>query len=477
MEDLKLLIVDDDESVLTVLGRFLKDKGLKVGAARDGKDALGRLSSGGYPIALVDVNLPGKNGLELLKELRETGVDAEVIIMTAEQTLDNTVEAMKRGAFDYIAKPFDLTELEIIVDRAIQNVKLKRELGELKDRLKEKSAASAAFVGKSKKIQAVFKTVGKVAERDVTVLISGESGTGKELLARLLHAKSLRHDGPFVAVNTAAVPRELMESELFGHEKGSFTGATEQRKGKFEIADRGTIFLDEIGDTTPELQSRLLRAIQEREFYRVGGKDPVRVDVRILTATNQDLEKAVEEGRFREDLFYRLNVVHIELPPLRERPGDALLLADHFLEKFADEAGIARKTLSKEAEERLDRYQWPGNVRELENTLRRAVLLSPNVQISGADLMLPEKRRQRKDLEELITERLTEFLEKTHLTGKQELYDTIMPLMEKPLLTLVLRKTGLNQVKASELLGINRNTLRKRIKDLKINLTKLEAHE
>ncbi|MEE8575586.1 MAG: sigma-54 dependent transcriptional regulator, partial [Thermodesulfobacteriota bacterium] len=394
---------------------------------------------------------------------------------TAEQTMTNTVQAMKNGAFDYIAKPFDLTELEIIVDRALENIKLKHELGNLKSRLKEKLSSESTLVGKSRPIQNVFKTVGKIAAQDVTVLLYGESGTGKELLAKLIHTNSLRSDGPFIAMNTAAVPAELMESELFGHEKGSFTGATERRMGKFELASGGTLFLDEVGDTTLELQARLLRAIQEKEFYRVGGREPVKVDTRIITATNHDLTTAVEEKKFREDLYFRLNVVKIELPTLAEREGDIPLLTEYFLERFATEMNIDHKTLTKEAMERMQKYPWPGNVRELENILRRAVLLSPNVMLTPADLLLPEKRRRKRNLEDIITERLTDFLDKTPKSGKQELYDTIIPLMEKPLLSLVLKKTDGNQVHAAELLGINRNTLRKKIKELKINLKKIKS--
>ena len=423
-----------------------------------------------FTIALLDINIPAKSGLELLKEAKEKGIKTPIIIMTAEQSMSNTLEAMKRGAFDYITKPFDLSELEIIIERAMENDRLVKELSKLKDRLKEKLSEESTFIGKSRKIQSVFKTVGKIALQDVTVLVEGESGTGKELLARLIHTNSLRSEGPFVAVNTAAVPKELMESELFGFEKGAFTGATERTLGKFELSEGGTIFLDEVGDMTLELQSRLLRIIQEREFYRIGGKEPIAVDTRIIAATNHDLEKLIEKKKFREDLYFRLNVVRIDLPPLRERKSDISLLAEYFLNLFAVEMGVERKSLTKASLASMENYGWPGNVRELENILRRAVLLSPNIMLSPDDLRLPQKRKNKNSLEDIITDRLVEFLEKTPDGGNQELYDTIIPIMERPLIKLVLKKTRGNQVQASELLGINRNTLRKKIKELNIDL-------
>ncbi|MDO8426592.1 MAG: sigma-54 dependent transcriptional regulator, partial [Deltaproteobacteria bacterium] len=277
---------------------------------------------------------------------------------------------------------------------------------------------------------------------------------------------------PFIAVNSAAVPSALMESELLGFEKGAFTGATEGKKGKFELADGGTLFLDEVGDMTTDLQARLLRVIQEREFFRVGGKESLRVDVRIVAATNQDLDKAVQDKRFREDLLFRLNGVTLQLPPLRERKGDIPLLAEYFLNKSRHEFGGELKTLSQKALEAMESYRWPGNVRELENILRRAVLLSPSINLTPEDLNLPQARHKKESLEEIITLRLRPFIEKTDHNGNQELYDFIMPFMERPLIKLVLEKTRGNQVQAAEVLGINRNTLRKKIKDLNIKIDK-----
>ena len=466
----KVLIVDDDEAILWVLRRMFEDKKIAISEARDGKTALDMLKTQEFSIAIMDIRMPEKDGLDVLKEIKEAGSKTPIIIMTAQGTMKNAIEAMKRGAFDYITKPFDISEIELMVDKAIEHKALKEEVSSLKDRLKERWAKEITFVGKDKAVQNIFKTIGKIAPQDVTVIIQGESGTGKELLAKLIHINSPRNEGPFVAVNSAAIPKELMESELFGFEKGAFTGAVEARQGKFELAHNGTLFLDEIGDMSLDLQSKLLRAIQEQEFYKVGGKQPIKVDVRIIAATNQDLEKAVEEKRFREDLLYRLNVVTIKLPPLRNRKDDIPLLTEYFLHKFQEEMGIEPRTLSSKAIDALKEYTWPGNVRELENILRRAVLLSPNPVLSPDDLALPQKRQAKESLEDIIYNRLEGFINNINIKDKHELYDTVLPFMERPLIRLVLKKTGGNQVKTAELLGINRNTLRKKIKELGIKV-------
>ena len=466
----KVLIVDDDESILWILQRMFKDKKIETVEARDGKSALEMLKDQDLSIAIMDIRMPEKDGLDVLREIKETGCQTPIIIMTAQGTMKNAVEAMKHGAFDYITKPFDIGELEILVDRALEHRKLKEEVANLKDRLKERVAKEITFIGKSKAVQDVFKTVGRIAPKDVPVIIQGESGTGKELVAKLIHTNSPRNEGPFIAVNSAAIPRELMESELFGYEKGAFTGAIETRLGKFELANNGTLFLDEIGDMALDLQSKLLRAIQGQEFYRVGGKQPIQVDVRIIAATNQDIEKAVEEKKFREDLLYRLNVVTIKLPPLRSRKEDIPLLAEYFLQKFQEEMGIEPRTISSNAANALKSYSWPGNVRQLENILRRAVLLSPNPMLTPDDVSLPRERRNRESLEDIISSRLEGYINSIDASGKHELYDTIVPFMERPLIKLVLKKTGGNQVKTAEILGINRNTLRKKIKELGIKV-------
>lgn len=474
MNALKVIIADDDESILWVLERFFADKKIIALKAADGVAAVNLLKTSGARLAVVDINMPGKDGLEVIKEARKAGCVAEFIVMTAESTMTNAVEAVKAGAFDYITKPFDLDELTVTVDRALENVQLREKVATLSERLKEKLAVETVFIGKSKAVQTVFKTAAKVAPKDVTVLILGPSGTGKELLAKLIHANSPRHAGPFIAVNSAAVPRDLMESELFGFEKGAFTGAVEAKKGKFELADKGTLFLDEIGDMALDLQARLLRVIQEKEFYRVGGKETVKVDVRIITATNQNLDKAVAEKRFREDLLYRINGVTLELPALRERRTDIPLLAAHFIEKFSNEFNTGSRAISQKALDALEAYHWPGNVRELENIIRRALLLSPNSVLTPSDLNLPEARQKNDSLEEIITAKLKPFIDKTDTAGKQNLYDLIMPFIERPLIRLVLEKNKGNQLQAAEVLGINRNTLRKKIKTLKINIAKIK---
>lgn len=466
----KVLIADDDEAILWVIQQMFKDKKIETAEARDGKTALEMLKSQDFSVAIMDIKMPEKDGLDVLKEIRTDGLKIPIIIMTAQGTMKNAIEAMKRGAFDYITKPFDIGELEIIVDRALEYRKLKDEVSNLKDRLKEKWASEVTFVGKSKAVHDVFKIVGKIAPKDVPVIIQGESGTGKELVAKLIHTNSPRNEGPFIAVNSAAIPKELMESELFGYEKGAFTGAVETRLGKFELANNGTLFLDEIGDMPLDLQSKLLRAIQGQEFYRVGGKQPIKVDVRIIAATHQDIEKAVEEKRFREDLLYRLNVVVIKLPPLRNRKEDIPLLAEYFLQRFQEEMGIEPMTLSPKAAEAINAYLWPGNVRELENILRRAAILSPNPVLSPDDLALPQKKQSKESLEDIIYNRLEGFINNIDVKGKHELYSTIVPFMERPLIRLVLKKTGGNQVKTAELLNINRNTLRKKIKELGIKV-------
>ena len=466
----RVLIVDDESDIRWVLNRLLKEKKLDVVEAGDGRRALDLLLNEDFSLALLDINIPEKDGLEVLTELKESGIVTPVIIMTAQSTMQNAIEAMKRGAFDYITKPFDIDEIDLLVDRALEFKGLKREVVSLKERLHERWADETHFVGKSKAVEGLFKTVGRIAPKDVSVILQGESGTGKELLAKLIHMNSSRSNGPFIAVNTAAIPKELMESELFGFVKGAFTGAIETRRGKFELADGGTLFLDEIGDMPIDLQSRLLRAIQEQEFYPIGAKEPLRVDVRIVSATNRDLEKEVANKRFREDLYYRLNVVTIKLPPLRARRDDIPVLAEYFLRKFQDEMGVEVRKLSPKALETLTSHRWPGNVRELENTLRRAVLLSSNPVLSMEDLAIHDTIKPRESLEDIIYSRLEEFISRIDSTTRQELYDTILPFMERPLLKLVLKKTGGNQVRAAELLGINRNTLRKKIRELGIKV-------
>jgi len=472
MKRQKILIADDDKSMLWLLDSFFSEKGLTTLKASNGLEAEAILTESSPDIALLDINMPGKDGLQILRDRGNGGHETSFIIMTAEATMGNTVEAMKLGAFDYIGKPFDFNELEIIVERALKDRSMRKRLKRLSTRLDEGLAESTVFVGKSKAVQEVFKIVGRLATGDVDVMVLGESGTGKELMARILHASSPRKDGPFVAVNAAAVPAGLMESELFGHEKGAFTGATEARPGKFALADGGAIFLDEVGDMSPDLQARLLRVVQEREFYRVGGKTPVKVDVRIIAATNHDLPAMVKEKRFREDLWFRLGGMTITMPPLRKRRSDISRLAEYFLGRFSEEFGSGPRTLSDGALEAMRHYRWPGNVRELENVIRRAVLLCSTMEILPCDLNITAGERRGDSLENVIATRLKPFIEKTDLDGRQDIYELIMPFMERPLLRLVLERTCGNQLRAAEVLGINRNTLRKKIRSLGIDKKK-----
>ena len=474
----KILIIDDDESIRFVLKKALGKDGYLVTEASDGAAALSLLSSGSYPVAIMDIMMPGMDGLTALARMKEAGIDTYAIMMTAHGSMKTAIEAMKSGAFDYITKPFDVDEVTLLVQRALENRAMAAEVENLKASLRERYEVGA-IVGKSQAMQEIFKTVGRVAATDVTVLIMGESGTGKELIARAIHAHSKRVGGPLVVVNSAAIPRELMESELFGHEKGAFTGAASRKIGKFEQASGGTIFLDEIGDMGQNLQAKLLRALQEKEFERVGGTETLKADVRIIAATHRDLEEAVGAKTFREDLYYRLNVVSITLPPLRERKEDIPALVEHFLVKTAQELGTPKKSLTSKAVKRLMENDWPGNVRELENCIKRAVVLS------GSTAILPEdvdvlmkggkagmKTAEDMTLESMLQDRIHCFLKKTRKLHKDDVYSSVISIVEKPLIQMALMETNFNQVKAADLLGINRNTLRKKIKELDVRIIK-----
>jgi two-component system nitrogen regulation response regulator GlnG len=467
----RVLVADDEESIRFVLKKAMEKKGYSVDLAEDGIQTLEKIKGGRYSLIFMDIIMPGESGLDILSKVTDT----PVIIMTAQDTMKNAVEAMKRGAYDYITKPFDIAEVDILAARAINAWKLSREVAELKKEIKGKYAVGGEIIGKSDVMKQLYKLIGKVAASDLTVLIRGESGTGKELIARAVHYHSNRSSGPFVAINSSAIPKDLLESEFLGHEKGAFTGAHERKIGKFEVAEGGTIFLDEIGDMPVDLQAKILRVIQEKEFERVGGNRPIPVDVRITAATNQDLERAMKEGRFREDLYYRLNVVPIVVPPLRERKGDIPLLVDHFLRRFRDELDVEEKVMTPEAMRILNNYNWPGNVRELENTVKRAMVMSSGSKILPEDLPTavfgePHVKGARfKSLDELWEEKLKTFIDKGDCLKMKDLYDLIIRQVERPLLRFVLEKTNGNQVKASEILGINRNTLRKKLTELEMD--------
>ena len=467
----KIVVADDEESVRWTLKKALERSGYAVYTVSDGKAAVDTAERVSADLVLMDIKMPTLDGLEALSLMRDRHPEAMVIVMTAFGSLKAAVEAMKRGAYDYITKPFDFEELTLLVRRALEVQSLTRELSRLKAQLKDRQELDE-IVGTSPEMQGVFKLVGQVADSDATVLVEGESGTGKELIARAIHKNSPRHDGPFVTVNCAAIPKDLLESELFGHEKGAFTGALTTRRGKFELADGGTIFLDEIGEMDPALQTKILRIFEERRFERLGGEVPITTNVRIVAATNRDLQALVARGLFREDLFYRLNVVTIMLPPLRGRREDIPVLITHFLQLYARDDG---KDISPEAIKCLLRYHWPGNVRELENVIKRACLLS------RTRLILPEHLPESLQAatrpagaEDVatpggLTREVRAELRRVGDDKEGQLYEHVLALVERPLLQAALERAGGNQLKAAQLLGINRNTLRKRMKELGIS--------
>ncbi len=382
----RILLVEDDAHARTALAELLRDAGYVVEAAADGFKALPKLQDFGPDLLLTDLRMPGLDGLELMRRARDVDPEIAAVLATASGDITTAVSAMRQGASDYLAKPLNLDELLIVLDRALERRRLRREAGQLRARLSERHRLSG-LVGSSPAMQRVYETVLQVAPSRASVIISGESGTGKELIAAAIHEHSPRAGRPFIKLHCAALAETLLESELFGHERGSFTGAVGRREGRFHQADGGTLFLDEISEISPGIQVKLLRFLQEREFERVGGNETIKVDVRIVAATNRDLFALVREGKFREDLYYRLNVVSIEMPPLRARPGDIPLLATHFLRKYAPDNGKEIEGFSDEALSALVHYAWPGNVRELENAVERAVVICRGREIRIQDLV------------------------------------------------------------------------------------------
>jgi nitrogen regulation protein NR(I) len=380
-----ILIVDDEKPIRRILSLLLQERRHHVTEVGSGEEGIAALPEAKPDLVLLDLRLPGMDGLETLSRLRALSPHADVVMMTAHGTITSAVEAMRRGAFDYITKPFDNDELLMVVERALQMRSLSSEVESLRREM-ETRYGFTEIVGLSQELQEVFRMMAKVVRVDVTVLITGESGTGKELVARAIHRRSAREREPFVAVNCSAIPQTLVESEFFGHEKGAFTDARESRPGRFEQADGGTLFLDEVGDLALDAQAKLLRALQERQVQRIGSRAPRPVDVRVIAATNKDLAREVREGRFREDLYWRLNVVHIRLPALRERRADLPVLLDHFVDRFNRELGLAVQSMAPDARRLLCDYDWPGNVRELENTVCRAMILCEGDVLTVADL-------------------------------------------------------------------------------------------
>ncbi len=388
-----ILVVDDEPNIRRVLEAVLAKDGHNVITAENGRKGLDIISKdNSIDVVITDLIMPDINGVELLAAAKEINPDMSVLMITAHGTIKSAVDAMKLGAFDYITKPFDLDEIKLVVKKALEHKDLFDENRELRTQLK-RNYKFDNIIGSSPAMQEVFETIERVKDTKATVLIRGESGTGKEAVAKALHYNSIRADKPFVAVACVALSEQLLQSELFGHEKGSFTGAVGQKKGRFEMANHGTLFLDEIGDIPPTIQMMLLRVLQEREFERVGGTETIRVDIRLVTATNQALEKLVEEGKFREDLFYRLQVVTINMPPLRERKEDIPALVDHFISMYAQENNKSITHASPEALELMTQYNWPGNVRELENAIERAIVLADNsAKFITPDLLPPAVR-------------------------------------------------------------------------------------
>lgn len=444
-ESANILIIDDEESIRDSCSQVLKKEGYSVRAAEDGEKGLRAFKKEFFHLVFLDLKLPGIDGIEVLNNIKEENPETPIIIITGYASIESAVESMRRGAFDYLAKPFSPTELRIVANKALESRKNYFENISLRKELEEKSEFDM-IIGKSKAMQAVMDVVRRISSSDSTVLITGESGTGKELLAREIHKHSPRKDAPFVVVDCGALVETLFESELFGHVKGSFTGAYETKHGRFEVANGGTIFLDEICNISLNIQAKLLRVIQEREITRVGSTKSIKVDMRILAATNENLAGCVRDGKFREDLFYRLSVVPIQLPPMRERKEDIPLLINHFIKKFNKRTKKEIKKISPAVQKALMQYDWPGNIRELENTIERAVVLS---------------QREEIELEDLFYHGIGSSLSLMHPVGGQ--YKTLDDI-EKEYIKAVLQAQHGNRSKSAKILGIDRKTLLAKIK-------------
>ena len=456
-----VLIVDDEKNYLLILETLLAKEGLQVLTAGSGLEALAVLREAEADLVLTDMKMPGLDGLELLSAIKEQDHDLPVIMMTAFGTVDKAVEAMKKGAFDYLTKPFENKQMLLTVAKAMEMSRLIRQNRILLSQVAQ-GYGMDNVVGNSKQMKEVYRLVEKVAPAKATVLVTGESGTGKELIARAIHHHSDRSQKPFISVNCAALTETLLESELFGHEKGAFTGAVAARKGRFELADGGTLFLDEIGHTTPALQVKLLRVIQERAFERVGGTRTLEVDVRLITASNKDLLAEVEARRFQQDLYYRLNVVHIQLPPLRDRVDDIPLLATHFLDKYGQELGRSDLSFEPDVLASLSAYSWPGNVRELENVIERAVVLASSDQIKLSDLP-----------SELRSQGMGQ-LDLDHFVAPGTPLPETLEQLEMYLIRRALAQADNVQARAAEILGVSKSNLQHKLKKYNLHPTSSE---
>ena len=454
--DKNIWIVDDDESIRWVLEKGLAESGMDVQTFDSANKVIKRLETENPQLILTDIRMPGPSGIELLDKVKELRPEIPVIIMTAHSDLDSAVESYEHGAWEYLPKPFDIEEAISMVQRATAADEDKKE---------ETSETEAEVIGEAPAMQEVFRAIGKLSNSNSTVLLNGESGTGKELVARALFQHSPRRDKPFIALNMADIPKELLEAELFGHEKGAFTGADDKRIGRFEQADGGTLFLDEIGDMQLETQTRLLRVLSNGEFYRVGGREPIKVDVRIITATHQNIEELVKAGNFREDLFHRLNVIKLSLPKLSDRKEDIPTLVKHFFQKSSDELKEEKKYLSAEVEEYFMTLSWPGNVRQLENTCRWLTVMSPTREVKLEDLPDDLKVESVENLNDW-TKVLQSWSENYLSKGKNNLLEEAIPEFERTIIKVALNKTMGRKKEAAELLGWGRNTLTRKIKEL-----------
>jgi len=453
-----ILVIDDKDSMRTMLSRALADEGYQVDTVEAGSKALDLARLKSYDVALTDLKMPAMDGLEVLTNLKEIDNDMAVIIMTAYGTVESAVDAMKKGAYDFITKPFDPDHLNVIIQRALENRRLLAENSLLREELAQNLGFSE-IIGQNEKMKEVSRLIQKVASSDTSVLLLGESGTGKELFARAIHNLSPRRDKPYVAINCAAIPGELLENELFGSEKGAYTSSVSRKMGKFEIADSGTIFLDEVGDLDIALQAKLLRVLQQKNFERLGGNKTVTVDVRVVAATNMDLNEMIRKKQFREDLYYRLSVFPITIPPLRERVDDILPLAEYFIQKYCREMKKVGKSLSRDASAILEKYHWPGNVRELENTVERSIILAEGKKITPDHLA--------------IRLRNTDEIRLREGAGLKEIGSHAQMTAEKAAIIRILKQVRGNKRKCSEVLKIDYTTLFDKIKRYKIDTSQI----
>jgi len=457
------LVIDDDEGIRWILDKVLREEGLEVDQAGSLSEARELLAQKKFSIAFLDVYLPDGNGMKMLEQGE---LDMPVVMLTAETTFGHAAQAYRSGAMEYLPKPFDLDEVRQLVRRSRP--------AQEPETIEPEEVPEGQIIGRSASMQQLFRTLGRVAASDLTVLITGESGTGKELVAQALHDRSQRSERPFVAINTAAIPTELLESELFGHEKGAFTGADKSRAGRFEQADGGTLFLDEIGDMPASLQAKLLRVLEEGRVQRVGSSESHAVNVRLLAATHQNLPEKISKGEFREDLFYRLNVIPVHIPPLRERRDDVRELANHLLDAAAEELDMKAPILLDDAADLLSRHDWPGNVRELKNVMRRLAVLTPGASITLSDVALalgnPENTQQAEEtLSQAVTRCTRQYLHQLGYAEARDLHRHMLEQAEPPLLMLAMERCQGNQLKVADMLGLNRNTVRKLLRKYNID--------